>query len=153
MWGKIIIPMYRLWLNSLYGLYGPRCPLSSKRPINLISLSLWTKPDLSSMTSLENYLKEVWLFCDGWEYMCQWNIKCYFFLSSGETWNCEMDPNMLEGVHGIEWMKWMKTLSQFSMQQTYISSCLECTLVSDQEVMAFCHIISIISCQKNKYKK
>ena len=39
MWGKIIIPMYRLWLNGLYGLYGPRCPLSSKRPINLISLS------------------------------------------------------------------------------------------------------------------
>ena len=39
MWGKIIIPMYRLWLHSLYGLYGPRCPLSSKRPINLISLS------------------------------------------------------------------------------------------------------------------
>ena len=32
--------MYRLWLNGLYGLYGPRCPLFSKRPINLISLSL-----------------------------------------------------------------------------------------------------------------
>ena len=40
MWGKIIIPMYRLWLNGLYELYGPRCPLFSKRPINLISLSL-----------------------------------------------------------------------------------------------------------------
>ena len=40
MWGKIIIPMYRIWLNGLYGLYGPRCPLFSKRPINLISLSL-----------------------------------------------------------------------------------------------------------------
>ena len=40
MWGKIIISMYRLWLNGLYGLYGPRCPLFSKRPINLISLSL-----------------------------------------------------------------------------------------------------------------
>ena len=37
MWGKIIIPMYRLWLHSLYG---PRCPLSPKRLINLISLSL-----------------------------------------------------------------------------------------------------------------
>ena len=43
MWGKIIIPMYRLWLNGLYGLYGPRCPLSSKRPINLISLSLFPR--------------------------------------------------------------------------------------------------------------
>ena len=45
MWGKIIIPMYRLWLSGLYGLYGPRCPLSPKRLINLISpslsLSLW----------------------------------------------------------------------------------------------------------------
>ena len=40
--------MYRLWLNGLYGLYGPRCPLSSKRPINLISLSL----SLSGITSL-----------------------------------------------------------------------------------------------------
>ena len=40
MWGKIIIPMYRLWLNGLYGLYGPWCPLSSTRPINSISLSL-----------------------------------------------------------------------------------------------------------------
>ena len=40
MWEKIIIPMYRLWLHSLYGLYGPQCPLSPKRPINLISLSL-----------------------------------------------------------------------------------------------------------------
>ena len=30
--------MYRLWLH---GLYGPRCPLSPKRPINLISLSLF----------------------------------------------------------------------------------------------------------------
>ena len=36
MWGKIIIPMYRLWLHGLYGLYGPRCPLSPKRLINLI---------------------------------------------------------------------------------------------------------------------
>ena len=40
MWGKIIIPMYRLWLHGLCGLYGPRSPLSPKRTINLISLSL-----------------------------------------------------------------------------------------------------------------
>ena len=38
MWGKIIIPMYRLWLHGLYGLYRPWCPLSPKRLINLISL-------------------------------------------------------------------------------------------------------------------
>ena len=37
MWRKTIIPTYRLWLH---GLYGPWCPLSPKRPINIISLSL-----------------------------------------------------------------------------------------------------------------
>ena len=40
MWGKIMIPMYRLWLHDLYGLYGPRCLLSQKRPLTLISHSL-----------------------------------------------------------------------------------------------------------------
>ena len=40
MWGKIMIPMYRLWLHSLYGLYGPRCPLSPERPLNSITHSL-----------------------------------------------------------------------------------------------------------------
>ena len=35
--GKIMIPMYRLWLHSLYGLYGPRFPLSLKRLLNLIT--------------------------------------------------------------------------------------------------------------------
>ena len=40
MWGKIIIPMYRLWLHDLYGLYGPRCPLSPKKADKLnLSLS------------------------------------------------------------------------------------------------------------------
>ena len=34
MWGKIMIPMYRLWLQGLYGLYGPRCPLSPETPLN-----------------------------------------------------------------------------------------------------------------------
>ena len=40
MWGKIMIPMYRLWLHSLYGLYGPCCQLSTERPLNLITHSL-----------------------------------------------------------------------------------------------------------------
>ena len=39
MWGKITILMCRLLLHGLYGLHGPRCPLSPNRPINLISLS------------------------------------------------------------------------------------------------------------------
>ena len=40
MWGNIMIPMYRLWLHGLYGLYGARCPLSPERPLNLITHSL-----------------------------------------------------------------------------------------------------------------
>ena len=40
MWGKIMIPMYRLWLHGLYGLYGPRCPMSPERLLNLITHSL-----------------------------------------------------------------------------------------------------------------
>ena len=63
MWGKIIIPMYRLRLNGLYGLYGPRCPLFSKRPINLISLSLslgaYTKRSLN-LKFLYHIKKFVW---------------------------------------------------------------------------------------------
>ena len=62
--GKIIIPMYRSWLNGLYGLYGPRCPLFSKRPINLISLSL----------SLP-YLETWYLYWNGTQ-KCECNYCC-----------------------------------------------------------------------------
>ena len=50
MWGKILIPMYRLWLHGLYGLYRPRCPLSPKRPINLISLFLLLIASVADLT-------------------------------------------------------------------------------------------------------
>ena len=30
LWEKLIIPVYRLWLHGLYGLYGTWCPLSEK---------------------------------------------------------------------------------------------------------------------------
>ena len=40
MWGKIMIPIYGLWLHGLYGLYGPCCPLSPERPLNFITHSL-----------------------------------------------------------------------------------------------------------------
>ena len=30
MWGRIMIPMYRLWLQDLYGLHGLQCLLSQK---------------------------------------------------------------------------------------------------------------------------
>ena len=35
LWGKIMIPMYRLWLHSLFGLYGPWCPLSPQNAVKL----------------------------------------------------------------------------------------------------------------------
>ena len=39
--GKIIIPMYRLWLHALYGQYGPQCPLIPKKADKLkLSISL-----------------------------------------------------------------------------------------------------------------
>ena len=40
MWGKIMIPMYKLWLQGLYRLHGPGCLLPQKGPLNLITHSL-----------------------------------------------------------------------------------------------------------------
>ena len=54
MWGKIMIPMYRLWLHSLFGLYGPCCPLSPERPLNLITHSL---PPGFSCYRLEHWMQ------------------------------------------------------------------------------------------------
>ena len=36
----MMIPIYRLWLHGLYGLYRPCCPLSPERPLNLITHSV-----------------------------------------------------------------------------------------------------------------
>ena len=66
MWGKIIIPMYRWWLNGLYGLYGPRCPLFSKRPINLISLSL--SPHCITYNAPQPISIEPTMSRPGWEF-------------------------------------------------------------------------------------
>ena len=76
MWGKIIIPMYRLWLHGLYGLYGPWCPLSAKRPINLISLSLSL---LYSRASYEISVGRIWKKFD----LCE-DTALYHLLLSGE---------------------------------------------------------------------
>ena len=54
MWGKIMIPMYRLWLDDLYGLYGPRCPLSPERPLNLITHSHTDFRDICSLKTAHN---------------------------------------------------------------------------------------------------
>ena len=76
MWGKIIIPMYRLWLNGLYGLYGPRCPLSSKRPINLISLSLSIVMDLQN-DFMGNWMISNTFYMPNWLW---WQITLAMFL-------------------------------------------------------------------------
>ena len=39
-----MIPMYRLWLHSLYGLYGPHCPLSPDRLLSKLTHSLTHSP-------------------------------------------------------------------------------------------------------------
>ena len=44
-----MIPMYRLRLHGLYGLYGPRCPLSPERLLDLITHS----PSVSKMDPRE----------------------------------------------------------------------------------------------------
>ena len=70
MWGKIMIPMYWLWLHGLYGLHGPWCPLS-KKAVN----SLWPSDAMCQhrsgsplaqvmawcLTAPSHYLNQCWL--------------------------------------------------------------------------------------------
>ena len=67
MWGKIMIPMYRMWLQGVYGLYGPRCPMSPERMLNLITHSLtyspksWRPSDIHCISKLDHYWIRWWL--------------------------------------------------------------------------------------------
>ena len=57
MWGKIIIPMYRLWLHGLYGLYGPRCPLSPQKADELnLSLLEFVQQEMTKFTMEQPYM-------------------------------------------------------------------------------------------------
>ena len=59
-----MITVYRLWLHGLYRLYGPCCPLSPERPLNLITHSLpWR------------------LYCD-----CDLLFFSYLMISDGTPW-------------------------------------------------------------------
>ena len=88
MWGKIIIPMYRLWLNGLYGLYGPRCPLSSKRPINLISLSL--SRHMASLGLSELKISTFPLIIQHWDSAGSWNpSSCIVKNMAAAVWHKE----------------------------------------------------------------
>ena len=54
MWGKIMTPMYRLWLHGVYERCGPRCPLSPKRLL---------RPDTGVKMDLNGSHFRYWLEC------------------------------------------------------------------------------------------
>ena len=45
---------YRLWLHGFYGLYGPRCPLTPERPLNLITHSSYRNNQKKGYTCKTN---------------------------------------------------------------------------------------------------
>ena len=68
MWGKIMIPMNRLWLHGLYGLYGPHCPLSPKRLLNRLTHSTWFATGVILKQRVDVIL------------ICRWNARSYLIL-------------------------------------------------------------------------
>ena len=78
-WGKIMIPLYRLWLHGLYGLHRHRCPLSPKRPLNLITHSLFITSIFLTIAgdTNPNFAYFVCLL-----YLCKWRWIYFSFVSS-----------------------------------------------------------------------
>ena len=126
MWGKIIILMYKLWLHSLYGLYGPRCPLSPKRPINLISLS----PDRGNLAiKAPKYLKVGYQY--NMIYMVNFHHKATLpiwnqvFTHEGELWDIILSPVLSfifiwSGPPALSWLCWIQYYIELSL--CYIES-------------------------------
>ena len=54
MWEKIMSPVYRLLLHGLYGLYGPRCPLSD------VNFNHSLTHSLTHCQATSYYLKQCW---------------------------------------------------------------------------------------------
>ena len=95
MWGKIMIPMYRLWLHGLYGLHGLRCPLSPKRLLNLITHSF-----PHSTAVLIHYLNFVIWLNRTWEFLL---ITLYLN---------EYECNYLYSIHVPGWLqKWLNSIT------------------------------------------
>ena len=92
MWGKIMIPMYRRWLHGLYGLHGPRCPLSPERPLNWITHSLtlanWRQTIIGTMDWIV-----YWCICvsHGFEY----DISIFFKIQLSSC-KCMFTVDMLQ---------------------------------------------------------
>ena len=84
MWGNIMISMYRLWLH---GLYGPRCPLSPERLLNLITHTL---PNLSGSNVLMGKIF-IWVLVLLKHWLCArlWHLHCY---CTGDT-DCSLALN------------------------------------------------------------
>ena len=96
MWGKIMIPMYRLWLHGSYGLYGPRCPLSPERPLNLITHSLTYMSSYKSMPICRIGLQWVYVTTVIWQVTSLlandntafiWKLCCHWLKG---LWQCHI---------------------------------------------------------------
>ena len=104
MWWKIMIPIYRLWLHSLYGLYGPQCLLSPKRPLHLITHSLhkW-KPLLHRLTRDKKSLFAVthtsfYKSCPN-----RWDMGClFFFRMFGKIDHVIVPPHCILDYMGVQ---------------------------------------------------
>ena len=125
MWGKIIIPMYRLWLH---GLYGSRCPLSQKRQINLISLSSQREALLQSNTishwlgaNLESALVYVLLFMviqTATAYKSAW-IWTWLWMKLDYGWSCfdNADSTMSMNImYILYWHRYNHTINSQTLQ-------------------------------------
>ena len=81
-WGKIRIPMCRLWLHCLYGLHGPQCPLSQKRLLNLLTHSLiqW-----DFLLHLQDYNSILWM-----TFEIQYVATHYYNFSNGIIYSVQV---------------------------------------------------------------
>ena len=60
-----MIPICRLRLQGLFGLYGPRCLLSPGRLLNLITHSLQIEMEVSYHFTCDNYSNDIKLCYEG----------------------------------------------------------------------------------------
>ena len=121
-WGKIMIPMYRLCLHGLYGLYGPRCPLSPERPLNWFTKSLnhlWKKTSGNFNRNSNLSLKKIhlkifsskwWAYCIGLSVLTiihnwfrQW-LGAYFIpWTSYNSHRCICTSTCLSELNHVDW--------------------------------------------------
>ena len=76
MWGKIMITMYRLWWHGLYGLYGPRCPLSQKalKLTPHLGLTLFCRSSPGPIREIEGFVTHTYASLGEWELLFMTHI-------------------------------------------------------------------------------